>query len=54
MSCAVRRPLWRLRARHWLRRNGAALLSAAVEAALTLLVVAVTGLACFLLLGLGV
>lgn len=54
MNCAVRRPLWRLRARHWLRRNGASLLSAAVETALTLLVLAGTGVACFLLLGLGV
>lgn len=53
MSCAVSRPLWRVRARHWLRRNGADLLSAAVEAALTLLVLAAIGVACFLLLGLG-
>lgn len=54
MSCAVRQPLWRVRLRHWWRREGAAHRYAATQTLLTLLVLAGTGVACFLLLGLGV
>lgn len=54
MSCAVRRPRWRVRLRHWIRHEGPAHYAAARDTLLTILVLAGTGVVCFFLLGLGV
>lgn len=54
MSCAIRRPIWRLRLRHWWRHEGPAHRYAAWNLFLTVLGVAGLCTFLFLLFGLGV